>query len=319
MPAGSVRLTQAAAPGQLSLSSSNSAAKVSTTSYWRTPLDRAATFAWFGAHLERTWSGGAVGISGGTTIEAEYDQHGHPGTPGIEGPVLEVSIQDVGGGSSVIITAYEIPLPVKSPAQILTGVTAVTVWTKDAVAGLDVTPLRQVTLPADTARRLAGDVNELTADDGSPRSCPIGMADVVLDFTTASGPRRWVFDRNCGSGHLVPAQGPELDVSSALDKDLKGALAGANGPARGTLIVVLSIAKRPYDPASAPRTIAVTRQNSTVDRTTISSGRSAIMTEPTGSYQVTAVSGHLHCRSAKVTVLADQQTDVTLVRGPRPK
>ena len=312
LPSGSVRLAKPAVSKQYGMSPSNSPAKVTRTGYWRSPLTRLATIAWMASHLAPMWTGGTEGTIGSTTTAAEYDQP--PGNT-LEGPNFTVSVADLAGGSSVMVSAWVIPLPAKSAAEILTGVIGATVRTKDPVSPMGVRPLRRVTVAPDQVQQLAAAVNALGVDDGSPRSCTDGTPEVVLDFTTVSGARRWIVDEDCGTVSLEPAVGPTLDPSNALGKVVAAALADSREPARGTLIVSLRLAGHAYNDESAPGTVVVRRGGRTVDRGSTPGPRDVTLTEPAGSYELSAVSGKVACGPAQATVVADQQVDVSVACG----
>jgi hypothetical protein len=224
LPPRSVRLATAAVPGQTAQSCCNSPAKVTRTGYWRSPLATADTLAWLTSRLRRPWSGGPEGTSGGTTTMAEYDR---PSTSvDVEGPGLEVSVQDVPGGSSVIATAWMIPLPSKSPDESFTDVTAATVWKQPLDSALTAAkPAGSITLLPDQLRRLVVDLRSLQPDDGSPASCnPQGPTELVLDLTTTGGDRRLILGLDCSHITAVPAEQPILDDSTTLDNDVAAAL-----------------------------------------------------------------------------------------------
>jgi hypothetical protein len=225
LPPRSVRLAAAAVPGQPAQSCCNSPAKVTRTGYWRSSLGTAATLAWLTSHLPAPWRGGPEGTAGGTTTMAEY---GRPETStAVEGPGLEVSVQDVPGGSSVIASAYMIPLPAKSPDESFTDVTGATVWKAPLDSDLpSVKPEGSVTLSPEQLRRLVVDLQSLQPDDGSPASCnPKGPTERVVDLTTAAGNRRLILGLYCSRITAVPPEQPILDDSTALENDVVADLA----------------------------------------------------------------------------------------------
>jgi hypothetical protein len=214
LPPGSVRLQAAAQPSQPSISVANAPGKVTASGYWRSPLSRLATLSWLAAHLPPTWTAGEMGALGTTISTAEYDRQP---TAALKGPNYTFSIEDTTGGASVVVTAWEIPLPAKAADESISGVTGASLSTKDEVAPMDAPPLRRVTLTAAQATQLASEINGLTVDDGSAHGCAEGSPAVVMAFAIATGLRTFLYSRNCHSVQVVgDDKSPVLEANAHL-------------------------------------------------------------------------------------------------------
>ena len=309
LPPGSVRLQAAVEPSQPGISVANAPSKVTAVGYWRSPLSRLDTMTWLAAHLPPTWTGGGMGTMGGTTSTAEYDRKS---SDGLEGPNLTFSVADLPSGSSIIVTAWEIPLKAKSAEESLTSVTAATVSTKDELAPMDVLPLRHITLDAVQAQRLASKINALGVDDGSAHGCTAGTPDVVMDFTTEAGNRKFLYSRDCHSLEPVgDPKGPVLSTDGPLYREVDALLKTSTGPVRGTLIVTLG--PNLHTSLGEAGAIRVSRQGTVVDSGDVASGHIYIVTELPGAYDLTATSAGRTCKPGTATIVAERQVDVTLI------
>ena len=276
------------------------------TRYWTSTMARDATVTWLSQHLPSRWRG-SFSLTAGDQRVGVYSG---PATPTEYGPNLEITVVATPTGSAYRVDVSEQPLAAKSAAEHLSGVTGVTLLTRDAVAPTDQPPLQSVHLGGVKAQQLADDVNALVVRRPGRRGCTAGSLDVLLDFATAAGHTEFLDNQNCGFVTLLRGSGPGLGTSGPLYDDVTVALKAGAGPTRGTLIASITTSASHGQPVAG--TITVHHRGATTTRQ-VGGDQSMVVTEPVGAYTITAFTDTATCTPGAATVRPGQQTDVDIV------
>lgn len=278
--------------------------------YWTSPLSRPATVSWLNQHLPSTWQGGFDITVGSNESDAMLNGAVNPTE---DGPNLIVSVVDRPSGSVIRVQAWADPLAAKSSDETLTNVSAVTLTTRDEVAPATQPPLQTVRLNAAQISQLVADLNTLPVHADGTISCTEGSPQVIIDFATDRGERRFLYDRNCRVLSLLHTSAPGLSPSAALYNDVAADLAAATGPVRGTLVASISVsdhAARGGHRFNSQGSITIKQNGGLIKTSTIADGHSLTLTEPPGTYEVSAVTRSATCVPNQITVVGNQQADV---------
>ncbi len=313
VPPGSSRISADASGLSQGMTVGNDPSIIRRYAYWTSPLPRPATVRWLEQHLPSTWRPSFDITVGDNESDAMLNG---PVNPTEDGPNLVVSVIDRPTGSYIRVQAWADPLVPKSPTETLTGVSAVTLTTRDEVAPANLPPLQTVKLTSAQIQQLVTDLNAMPVHPGGSISCTAGTPEVILDFITKAGERRFLYDRNCRSVTLLHSSVPGLAPSPAFYRDVAADLATPTGPVRGTLIADISVsdhAARGGHRFNAKGTITVKRNGSPIATGTVADGHSLTLTEPPGTYDVSAATPGAACTAGTVTVVAGKQADVSIL------
>lgn len=226
VPPGAVRLNSApiaflgAAP-----ETEGSPDFITLTGWWTVDASYATAVAWVRGHPPGALSIDGGGSSGGPGIPANTSfRFGAPDTDAYTGATLLIELADMDGRTGIRVDAQGIWLPAKSPLEVVTKGTPVTLVVLNDTGGSTArTAPSRLLDPADGDTVIA-DLNALRPSDGGARGCALDLGYRVLIAVPAHGVDE-VFNDDAACNLVLVTRGgrslPTLTGSPALENEIE--------------------------------------------------------------------------------------------------
>ena len=226
LPPGAERLVSAPEPFLASAPQTEASPDfITLAAWWQVDLPYAQVETWVTEHTPSGLQGDVGGSSGGPGVASNtYLGFRAPDTAAYTGARLLIELATMGARTGVRVDADAIWLPGKSPLEVVTTGTPVTLIVEDHGDDPSAQPVLTKLLDPEDGDAVIADLNALEPDDGGTRGCGLDTGYRVLIDVVVGGSNEVFDDYSACDLVLVDRGGtslPNLTGSAGLDSEIE--------------------------------------------------------------------------------------------------